>query len=359
MSYTIEIANLSDVGKVRTVNEDYFGSYQGEFGNMIIVCDGMGGHKGGYLASRLAVETIKTHFENLPPDYNAQDELRAALQKADEIIKQKASEDLELSEMGTTAVVLLIKDDTCFYTNIGDSRIYHIRNDKITQITKDHSLVQQMVDNKIIDAMNAENHPNRNIITHSLGPGGNSTPDIFPPMKILQDDLFILCTDGLTKYVSDLELFEISTKHSPRNACELLIGLANTRGGRDNITVQIVAVMGQNSPLKEKIKFQIQQKVILITLVSLFVLIIGFLSLSGISGSDSKEKNIPDSLSSAKKDTLIDSNTKTVEEKADTLSKTDTTENKTPTLTSPDTTSKMNTKKEDKTKKDKARGEKK
>jgi len=250
MKTKIEIGNLSDVGKVRSVNEDYFGSYSGKFGNLIIVCDGMGGHSGGAIASRLAVETIREHFEKLPEKYDEKEQLKLAIHKADTALKQRALSDPELKEMGSTAVLMLIKNDQAYCAHIGDSRIYMIRNSNIHQLTKDHSLVQQMVDTNMISEEAAKDHPKKNVITRSLGANGSSNPDIAEPFSVFKKDRFILCTDGLTGHVNDEEILQIVSRNSLQAASLNLIDLANSRGGKDNITVQIVSVIsGKRLPM--------------------------------------------------------------------------------------------------------------
>lgn len=273
----LEIGNHTDVGRKRTANEDYYGSFSGDFGNLIIVCDGVGGFKGGTVASRQTVETIKSYFEKLLPKFNPQIELKNALDKADLVLKQIAAESEELKELGSTAVVLLIKDSYAYIAHIGDSRLYLVRDNKINQLTTDHSFVQEMLKSGIINEEQAKNHPKKNVITRALGPQGGSNPDITIPIKIYKDDYFILCTDGLTGYVNDEELIKFVTENSPQDACIKLVNLANERGGKDNITVQVVKVLTgkkykSNKKINKKI-FQIASAVILIILffASLFI----------------------------------------------------------------------------------------
>lgn len=276
----IIIGNLSDIGKKRAVNEDYYGAFKGTYGDLIIVCDGMGGYKGGATASRLAVDEIKIHFEGLPKNFRPPLELKNALCKANEKITQEASKSDELKDMGTTAVVLLIKDNYAYYAHIGDSRLYLIRNGIIYQLTKDHSLVQQLVDSGIIDEDTVKNHPQKNIITRSLSAKANNTPEIAEPISIFKDDIFILCTDGLSNYLSNDELLDIATKFDPQKACQKMVNLANERGGQDNITVQIVKVIkGKRKPSKIPPK----TKLMLLLLVGLvFILLVTFYLISGL-----------------------------------------------------------------------------
>lgn len=303
----LKIGNLSDVGKKRTVNEDYYGSFTGKFGNLIIVCDGMGGHKGGSTASRLAVETIKIHFENLSKNFNPSEEIKNALSKANNNIIQKALESEELKEMGSTAVVLLIKDNFAYYAHIGDSRIYLIRENKIHQLTKDHSLVQQLVDSGIIDQKAAENHPQKNVITRSLGAEGKNQPDIAEAIAIFKNDIFILCTDGLTAYLSDEELQKIATENDIQKACKIMIDLANQRGGKDNITVQIVKVVKGKNP---SINIKKLVNNLFVPIVSAFglILIVALTFLFDIPNllfKPSEQKEIVDTTKAKNVDTLV------------------------------------------------------
>ena len=242
MNINFEIGNHSDVGRVREVNEDYFGSFHGKFGELLIVCDGMGGHKGGETASRLAVETIKNHFENLNSDYDVKLELQNALTAANIKLVETARKDKSLAGMGSTAVIVLFKNGLAYTANLGDSRIYLVRDKKIKQLTTDHSLVQQMIDSDMLSTEEAENHPKKNVITKSLGREGEAEPDIFEPIKLHKNDKFILCTDGLTNYVKDREILDIAANNPVQQAAGKLIDMANEKGGSDNITVQIAEV---------------------------------------------------------------------------------------------------------------------
>jgi protein phosphatase len=238
----LDIGNHSDVGKVREVNEDYFGSFHGSYGDLLIVCDGMGGHKGGEIASRLSVETIKSHFELLSDEYNPRKELLAALQKANTTLLESAKVDSSLADMGSTAVITLFINRRIFTANLGDSRIYLIRGNEINQLTKDHSLVQQMIDSHLITEEDAKTHPKKNVITKSLGIQNEAEPDLGEPITVSENDIFILCTDGLTSYVNDGEIMSTAVEYPSQEASNKLVELANEHGGGDNITVLIARV---------------------------------------------------------------------------------------------------------------------
>ncbi len=275
MQLKIQQANLSDIGKKRTANEDYYGFFEINKLKIFIVSDGMGGYKGGALASHIVVDTVKEHFESNCNDMNDISGLiKEALVQSDKRIKEKADSKPDLKEMGATAVILVIKDDKAYIAHIGDSRIYLIRDNQIRRLTKDHSLVQQMLDGGLITEELAKNHPNRNVITHSLGYGGKSEPEIQSPFQLYRKDVIILCTDGLTGHVDDDEIREICLKNESVTAVYKLIDLANERGGKDNITVQLIKVLnGKRRPLSHKVKKQILNS-FLYALIPLFALLL-------------------------------------------------------------------------------------
>ncbi|HQP26968.1 MAG TPA: Stp1/IreP family PP2C-type Ser/Thr phosphatase, partial [Candidatus Syntrophosphaera sp.] len=256
-------ANISDIGKnpARTKNEDYFGHFQGEFGDLFLVCDGMGGHEGGEIASRLAVESIRKHFET---NYVPGEELATITQSID-FAQQKITERVELEPelagMGTTLVLLLIQGVSYYIAHCGDSRIYLSRGGAINQLTKDHSEVQMMVESGIITQEQAATHPRRNFITKAIG-HTSFAPDVSGPYILQQDDVFLLCSDGLTEYVKEDELHQ-QMEEEPQIACQNLVDMANDRGGNDNITIQIVQVQ-QCSPftLREELPTPRRKKIL-------------------------------------------------------------------------------------------------
>lgn len=238
----LRAANISDIGKnpARTKNEDYFGHFQGEFGDLFIVCDGMGGHEGGEVASRLAVESIRKHIET---NYILGEELAVigpSIDFAQQKIVERVEQEPGLAGMGTTLALLLIHGASYYIAHCGDSRIYLSRGGSLIQLTKDHSEVQMMVESGIITQEQASTHPRRNFITKAIGHTSYS-PDISGPHILQQDDVFLLCSDGLTEYVNDDELHQ-QMDEEPQIACQNLVEMANDRGGSDNITIQIVQV---------------------------------------------------------------------------------------------------------------------
>lgn len=279
MKLHLVIGNHSDVGKARERNEDYFGSFSGDFGNLLVVCDGMGGHKGGEIASRLAVETLKNHFEKLSEDFNPAEEIKKALQEANDSIIETAERDSSLSDMGSTVVLVLIRDNLAYCASLGDSRIYLVAENSIRQFTKDHSLVQQMVDSNMITEEEAKDHPKKNVITKALGIDEALEPDMLEPLELKENNKLILCTDGLTSTVNKEEILEQVENNSPQQASQKLVDLANERGGADNITVQVVSFSSKKPA--EKVKAisgnnLLMYSVLIIALLALTLVLIKF-----------------------------------------------------------------------------------
>ncbi len=239
MELQLNIGNFSDVGKARKINEDNFGSISGAFGILLIICDGMGGYKGGEIASQTAVKSIENHFEKLNGNYDPPQEIYNAFNSANNSIIQNANNDSTLSDMGSTVVLVLLKDGLVHYANLGDSRIYRIRQGKILQLTKDNSLVQQMIDSNIITENEAKTHPKKHVITKALGIDADLEPEMYQPFKLQENDIIILCSDGLTEHVEEVEILNIAGNNSVSDAAIKLVDLANERGGSDNITIQV------------------------------------------------------------------------------------------------------------------------
>jgi protein phosphatase len=237
----------------RTENQDYYGYYEPEsdqeferFGRLVVVCDGMGGHAGGERASRLAVETIVGTYRADPSEDRAQ-ALRVAIEKANRAIWDEASANPELKGMGSTALAMVMRQGFAIIGHVGDSRCYLIRQGQLHHMTKDHSLVQQMVDEGLIRPEDMENHPDKNVILRSMGVKPDVEVDISQgPYQ--PGDIYVLSSDGLTGLVSDEEIRQISLhmQHRPMDACARMVELTNQYGGYDNVTVQMVHVLSLN-----------------------------------------------------------------------------------------------------------------
>ena len=235
--------NASDVGRIRQANEDYFGSWELPAGHLFVVCDGMGGHVGGAVASRTATESIHRYVAAAAPDSNSSILLHKALLAANAAVLDAVQQQPELQGMGTTAVVALIRNGAVHYGHVGDSRIYLHRGGQLVRLTKDHSLVQMLVDNGHISEAEAETHPRRNEISRALGIHEQAEPAIAEaPLQPAAGDQLLLCTDGLTGMVSDAGIAAILNDESKtlQEKTNALIAAANEAGGTDNITVQII-----------------------------------------------------------------------------------------------------------------------
>ena len=243
--YQINIGYKSDVGRVRTKNEDFLESFECGFGNVFIVCDGMGGHTGGEVASKLAVSTIKDFILNYSGEIKDVSKLISeALNAANFALHNKTKENPGLSGMGTTCVILIINSSGAYFGNIGDSRLYLIRGDKIHQLTRDQSFVRELVDQGLISCEDAENHPRKNEILQALGVTLKLKPQLNPEgLKVFKDDKFLLCSDGLSGMVKDNDILGIVNLFSVTDACDKLVDFANMNGGTDNITVLLGQVL--------------------------------------------------------------------------------------------------------------------
>ena len=233
---------ITDVGLVRKENQDTYRIARN--GGVCVVCDGMGGAAGGRIASTLAAETYVAELDKvLKPDMTPEQLREAssyAVAMANQAVENRATEDAELSNMGTTLVSAIAYEGGTVITNIGDSRAYYITEAGITRITKDHSLVESMVDHGDITADEARHHPNRNLITRALGRDTNAACDGYiRPME--KGDYILLCTDGLVNTVTDQEmLFEIIHGRGEDTCLSRLMEIAKSQGAPDNVTAVLM-----------------------------------------------------------------------------------------------------------------------
>ena len=238
----VEAVLRTDVGLVRAENQDSgaFTSPREERdshpgGRLLIVADGMGGHRGGATASKLAVETIKRQYLDSETT-DVGDALRDALTRANARIFSEAQGNPELRGMGTTASVLVLKNNQAWLGHVGDSRIYRVRAAAVEQLTEDHSLVASMVREGLLTPKEAETHPRRNVLQRSMGVGEQVDIDVHGPFDVLEGDLFVLCSDGLHGLVRSEELGEIAALPL-RQAADEYVKRALERGAPDNVTV--------------------------------------------------------------------------------------------------------------------------
>lgn len=238
-------AVYSDVGSVRKANEDSY--YVSDFENnngYVIVADGMGGHKGGQMASKTAIEEINRTLDFKTVEKMNKEEIEQKIiecvENANMAVLTKALSDDSLFGMGTTLVLCLVINKVAYIANIGDSRLYVVRDNKMAQVTKDHSVVQMLIDSGEITEKEAKNHPNKNVITRAIGSDVKIEADIFY-YKIKKNDYILLCTDGLSNMVDDSVILDVLTnENSLETAVNRLGQIANKNGGLDNITLAVL-----------------------------------------------------------------------------------------------------------------------
>jgi serine/threonine protein phosphatase PrpC len=250
----VEHAELTDVGLRRSNNQDslafQLASGEKEWrrrGHLFLVADGMGAHAAGELASKIAADTVPLTYFKLA-DESPVTALQKAIEDANAKIHARGQANPDFKGMGTTASVLLLLPQGAMVGHVGDSRVYRLRGDRVEQLSFDHSLVWEM---KAAGRINDHDMPGfipKNIITRSLGPADVVQVDVEGPFPLAEGDTFMLCSDGLSGQVEDEELGVILHCLPPREAVQVLVDLANLRGGPDNITV-IVARVGSLSGL--------------------------------------------------------------------------------------------------------------
>jgi serine/threonine protein phosphatase PrpC len=243
----VTFAQLSDIGRVRTRNEDYVGAFEPADpellrarGRLFVVADGMGGYARGDVASRLAVESLHhTYFE---PERSEPlpEALRTSVQIANEAVYRESQLAPGEGPMGTTLTALVIRDHDAFLAHVGDSRAFLVRGRQIRQLTEDHSLVAELVRGGVLSRTEAEHHPSAHVILRALGLAEEVEIEVQGPLPLRSGDALALCTDGLTRKVRPDEIRRLARIRPLRRACEKLVSLANERGGPDNITLQLI-----------------------------------------------------------------------------------------------------------------------
>ena len=230
--------SMTDIGRKREINQDYvFATDEtiGNLPNLLVVADGMGGHRAGDFASRFTVEVLAEEVQNSKETHPEQI-LGNAIQTANERLMEEAAKDSRLEGRGTTLVAATILDHVLYFANVGDSRLYLI-NKEIRQLSKDHSMVEEMVRLGGLTEEEAKHHPDKNIITRAMGVKDKVEPDFFE-YRLKGGDTILMCSDGLTNMVDDDEIFQIvKSARDIVEAVETLIQRANENGGSDNIGI--------------------------------------------------------------------------------------------------------------------------
>ena len=250
---SLRIAAATDVGLRREHNEDCYANWvpsdpaeTASRGELLIVADGMGGSAAGEVASRTAVDTVIRQFRESHdgPDLA----LKQAVEAAHRAVHRMGQEKSELAGMGTTCTAISVRGHELRYAHVGDTRAYLVRNGHIRQLTSDHSLVAQLVQQRLMTPEQARLDPRRNVLTRSIGVGESVEVDHgAEPTELTPADTILLCTDGLHGLVSDEELARIASQKDLEKACAEFVALARQRGGYDNITVML-ARLGPEPP---------------------------------------------------------------------------------------------------------------
>ncbi|MGM9869135.1 MAG: Stp1/IreP family PP2C-type Ser/Thr phosphatase [Sodaliphilus sp.] len=240
------LANCTDTGKVRSVNEDAMATFDSPNGRVVVVCDGMGGQNAGDVASQLAVAVIQDILsDNTFP--SPEEAITRSIMAANQAILRRSAQDDALSGMGATCVMAIIHQGKVYYGSVGDSRIYYIANGAIRQVTKDQSYVQTLVDEGRISKEAAEHHQDKNQITNALGIE-NMQPPVICQMPIVPEpgSVLLLCSDGLSGMINNNAILSTAANQNMSlfDRAQQLVNMANAAGGLDNITVQLVEFSG-------------------------------------------------------------------------------------------------------------------
>jgi len=239
----LRIAWATDPGLEREENEDSVAVWRNKAGldTLIVVCDGMGGHAAGREAAELALSTIFETFDRMPDGTPPAHVLRAAVEEASRRVYAMHTNEVALGRPGSTVVAVLLNADGAEVAHVGDSRAYLVHEGQVFRVTRDHSVVQELVDRGILTLQQAAHHPDANRITRALGMAPEVEVEVRPqPVHYVAGDAFVLCSDGLSDLVEDHEILAIVGSDPAAQAVGKLVDLANARGGHDNVTVIVL-----------------------------------------------------------------------------------------------------------------------
>jgi protein phosphatase len=251
-TFAVEVAQLSDLGMRRLNNQDALAvvvtddeaKWAGR-GHLLMVADGMGAHAAGELASKLAADNIPHTYFKLRDLYPPA-ALRQAIREVNSLIYAKGQSNIGFQGMGTTCSCLVLLPQGALVAHVGDSRVYRLRGHRLAQLTFDHSLVWEMAAAGQMAEEDVPSYIPKNVITRSLGPHENVNIDLEGPFDAAEGDVFLLCSDGLSGQISDVEIGALLHCLSPKEAVETLVDLANLRGGPDNISVIVARMVGDS-----------------------------------------------------------------------------------------------------------------
>ena len=256
----LEVWGATDKGRQREGNEDSVFPHSGsetfpfepgpghlaQKGQLLIVADGVGGAKAGSQASRWAIRVAVEQYYDMP-GLDLGTDLRTAIEVANNSLYQYL-QSTGTREAGSTMAAAVLCGSTLYVANVGDSRVYLVRDAKITQLTRDHTLTQRKIDQGLIRPEQAEMDPDRSVLTRSMGAGPAVQADLFPPLQLSPGDVVLVCSDGVTDMLADADIARLASGNAPKRAAQRLIAAANKRGGFDNISVAIARVGGKQPP---------------------------------------------------------------------------------------------------------------
>jgi protein phosphatase len=243
----LKVGSLSHIGLVRRENQDRMGHFTTGCGEIFVVADGMGGHKGGSQAATMVVEGLAEHLRSGVRHRSLRAALRSAAKEVNaRVCAAATSGDPTTDHMGSTAVILAIRDREVMIGHLGDSRAYIWRAGRLRLVTRDHTWVQQLVDQKLLTEEEARNHPEASVLAHAFGRDSELPIELSPGLPIREGDAVLLCSDGLSGYLNDQEIAAVLARHrDPQHTAAALVEAALTTGGHDNITVQLVVFGAQ------------------------------------------------------------------------------------------------------------------
>lgn len=241
----MKVFTKTDIGKTRSMNQDSLLVSENKSNglNLYILADGMGGYKGGEIASKVAITAVSKfitqEFDGIQKDKQSiLNLIEDAIEFANSAIYEESEQDEELQDMGTTLEVVLIYKEKVYIGHIGDSRIYRIRKNKMKKITTDHSYVEKLIQDGDITREEAYNHPKKNLLIKALGTDEQAEPDIIYTV-LNKNDIIVMCSDGLTNMVREEKILDI-VKENTEDMTDILVNEANFAGGLDNITVIVI-----------------------------------------------------------------------------------------------------------------------
>lgn len=241
-----QIGSATHAGKVRQENQDRCAAFTlpNSKGCVMFVADGMGGHQGGSTASRIADESVHAVFSM--PFKKPEQALKDSFTRAYDSLVSEVAKTPRFKDMGTTVSIVCYTNNAIYSAHIGDSRIYRFNSGCITQISTDHSFVQEMIRQGVLTEKQALNHPDDNVLIRALTASVFDPPDIYDPIRPNIGDVFLACSDGLWKMLSDDEMHKVVVNKDAQTAAEELVDHANANGGKDNISVSILKIVSRN-----------------------------------------------------------------------------------------------------------------